>query len=228
MPYQIQIPKPCHERWDRMTPTEKGAFCAACQRDVIDFTQSSPLELTRVISKQGKICGRFTPKQLAVPLPRETPRWYSKLGMYLGVSSLFLLAPAVYSQPTPPFPTTVSPQRKTASAELPRKLAKDSITITGVVSDGDVPLPGVNVVLKGRSNRVLTDFYGQFSITVPKSALETSGFLVFSFLGFETQEFSLTDFDTPLHVELIMAEELLGEVVIVKQNIFRRIGNWFR
>ncbi|WP_435138569.1 hypothetical protein [Formosa sp. A9] len=89
MQYQIQIPKPCHERWETMTPTEKGAFCTACQRDVIDFTQSSPLELTRVILKQGKICGRFTPKQLAVPLPCETPRWYGKLGMYLGVSSLF-------------------------------------------------------------------------------------------------------------------------------------------
>ncbi len=91
-----------------------------------------------------------------------------------------------------------------------------------------MPMPGVNVVLKGCSNGVVTDFDGQFSITFQKLALETSGFLVFSFLGFETQELSLTDIDTPLHVELIMAEELLGEVVIVKQNIFRRIGNWFR
>lgn len=30
MKYEIKIPKPCNEKWNAMTPTEKGAFCSNC------------------------------------------------------------------------------------------------------------------------------------------------------------------------------------------------------
>ena len=34
----IEIPKPCHESWAEMTPTEQGQFCSSCQKCVTDFT----------------------------------------------------------------------------------------------------------------------------------------------------------------------------------------------
>ncbi len=58
-------------------------------------------------------------------------------------------------------------------------------TVTGTVTDEvNSPLPGVTVVVKGTSNGAVTDFDGTYSITL--NADDTT--LVFSYLGFKTQE----------------------------------------
>ena len=59
-------------------------------------------------------------------------------------------------------------------------------TIQGSVSDDTGPLPGVSVLEKGTSNGVVSDFDGNFLITVANS----DATLVFSYVGFETQEVS--------------------------------------
>ena len=56
--------------------------------------------------------------------------------------------------------------------------------ITGVIVDGDgVPLPGVNVFIKGTNIGVATDFDGNYSISAAEGDV-----LIFSFVGFENQE----------------------------------------
>lgn len=61
----IQIPQPCHERWDEMQPTEQGRFCASCQKTVIDYTALSDRELVQLLSKAPETsCGRFLNEQL--------------------------------------------------------------------------------------------------------------------------------------------------------------------
>ena len=59
-------------------------------------------------------------------------------------------------------------------------------TVTGSVtsSEDGMPLPGVSIVLKGTSQGVSSDFDGNYSINVPNG----NGTLVYSYLGFETQE----------------------------------------
>lgn len=58
------------------------------------------------------------------------------------------------------------------------------ITATGVVTDvSGMPIPGVNVVVKGTSKGVQTDFDGNFKIEASQGQI-----LVFSFLGMATQE----------------------------------------
>jgi len=63
------------------------------------------------------------------------------------------------------------------------------VTITGTVitSDDKSALPGVNVVEKGTENGTNTTADGKFSITVT----DPNATLVFSFIGFQTQEFQL-------------------------------------
>ena len=63
-PIQIAIPQPCHEKWDEMTPTDKGRFCASCQKKVIDFTKVSDREIVQLIKSNKNLCGRFSPSQL--------------------------------------------------------------------------------------------------------------------------------------------------------------------
>jgi hypothetical protein len=63
------------------------------------------------------------------------------------------------------------------------------VTVTGTVitSDDKSALPGVNVVEKGTENGTITNADGKFSISVTDS----NATLVFSFVGFQTQEFQL-------------------------------------
>lgn len=59
--YYLAIPQPCHEDWTRMTPTERGRFCQACRKEVLDFTDMAPADILRLIRQApgGSVCGRI-------------------------------------------------------------------------------------------------------------------------------------------------------------------------
>ncbi|WP_299884676.1 TonB-dependent receptor [uncultured Lacinutrix sp.] len=86
-------------------------------------------------------------------------------------------------------------------------------TVTGTVLDPETntPLPGVNVIEVGTSNGVSTDFDGNFSLTT--NASETK--IAISYVGYLTQEFTITS-DTNLgEVSLAPSEFGLQEVNII-------------
>ena len=62
----INIPNPCQENFDKMTPTERGAFCEKCSTDTFDFRDLSTTEINQIIikNKGQHICGRFNQSQL--------------------------------------------------------------------------------------------------------------------------------------------------------------------
>jgi len=84
-------------------------------------------------------------------------------------------------------------------------------TITGVVSSksGEL-LPGVSVIEKGTTNGTVTDLDGQYSLRVSSS----DAVLVFSFIGYKTQEVQLSGSNS---VSVELAEDVVGldEVVVV-------------
>jgi hypothetical protein len=43
--FQIQIPTPCGENWERMDRGEQGRFCQHCQKTVVDFTGMTDAEV---------------------------------------------------------------------------------------------------------------------------------------------------------------------------------------
>lgn len=65
--YKIEIPKPCSENWEKMTPSESGRFCGTCMKNVVDFTNWNTSEIQHyLVENQGKkVCGRFNQKQLS-------------------------------------------------------------------------------------------------------------------------------------------------------------------
>lgn len=77
-------------------------------------------------------------------------------------------------------------------------------------------LPGVNVVLKGTTNGVVTDFDGNYQLSVPASG----GMLVFSFIGFSTQEIVIGE-RTVIDLQMGMDIQQLTEVVVTAQGIER-------
>jgi TonB-linked SusC/RagA family outer membrane protein len=84
------------------------------------------------------------------------------------------------------------------------------VRITGVVTDATTkePLPFVSVVVKGSTASALTDDNGAYLITVP-----ASGVLVFSFLGYATQEVPI-DGKNEISVQLKSAGIALDEIVV--------------
>lgn len=81
--------------------------------------------------------------------------------------------------------------------------------IKGTVRDGaGLPLPGVNIIVKGTSNGVATDADGTFQISA------SEGTLVISFIGYKEQEISISGRTT---IDIILEEDLttLEEVVVI-------------
>ena len=81
--------------------------------------------------------------------------------------------------------------------------------VTGRVSDSQgTPIPGASVVLKGRSIGTNTDASGDFKLNAP-----ANGTLVFSFIGFATQEVTIGN-RTIVNVQLADGNQQLEEVVV--------------
>jgi hypothetical protein len=76
---QLQVPTPCHENWETMTQSEKGRFCASCQKQVIDFSNKSDREIAMFFKKRstGSVCGRFMEDQLNrdIEIPKKRIPW---------------------------------------------------------------------------------------------------------------------------------------------------------
>jgi TonB-linked SusC/RagA family outer membrane protein len=84
-------------------------------------------------------------------------------------------------------------------------------TVSGVVTDtANTPLPGVTVKLKGSNIAASTDVLGKYTITIPAP----NGVLVFSFLGFTTQQVPVNG-EKVINIRLVAESKSLNEVVIV-------------
>lgn len=98
--------------------------------------------------------------------------------------------------------------------------ALPNIIIKGTVTDelGE-NLPGVSVTLKGTTQGVSTDIDGSYSIVVPDS----KAILVFSFVGFVTQEIEIGN-QTQLNIRLKIDDIALDEVVVVGYSIQKKVN----
>ena len=92
-------------------------------------------------------------------------------------------------------------------------------TITGTVTDvkDGSTIPGVNVVVKGTTTGTTTDVNGAYSIKVAAAART----LVFSFVGYETQEIAIGN-QAVIDVSFKPIAKELGEVVITSLGINRQ------
>jgi len=105
-----------------------------------------------------------------------------------------------------------------ATPDIGKSEDPQQIVITGTVTDeSNNPMAGVNVLEKGTTNGVLTGANGKYSISV---ASQRSA-LVFSFIGFESQEINV---GAETVVDVILKSSLTGleEVVVIGYGTQRR------
>ncbi|WP_136467836.1 carboxypeptidase-like regulatory domain-containing protein [Flagellimonas onchidii] len=226
----LTIPKPCSEDWNKMTPTQKGAYCKSCQKEVVDFTTMSKTILAQKLSKGNNLCGRFKANQLNTPLPSIARSRFQRNMALLGYTSLLAIGSPLAAQEVPFQQTYQVEEAIIFGVVIPELSSNDPITIKGNVGDSYNPLPGATVSIKGTQIKTQTDFDGNFLISLPRQFPDKNATLIISSLGYMTIEKVIsieTGFVQVACTEL--EEDIMGELVIVrKQNIFRRFLNLFR
>lgn len=88
--------------------------------------------------------------------------------------------------------------------------------VSGTIqSEEGYPLPGVNVIIKGTNKGTLTDFDGNYKLEVNQGDA-----LVFSYVGFETQEIIVTN----TIIDVVLKEDIsnLEEVIVTGYGVQRK------
>jgi hypothetical protein len=203
--YTLSIPQPCHERWDAMTPSEKGRFCASCQTQVVDFTGLSDREVIQLIERSsGKVCGRLHPQQLDRPMVFEP--WVQRAsvrfsGFFAGLMMLSSAQPSnVQASGGQAEVVSVFSEGTTASGDscliVENEQNQDSLknVIHGRVLDAETNLPVAfaNVFAQDTSSGTSSGFDGEYFLKVSTRDMKDVVTVIVSYVGFEHYEFSVS------------------------------------
>ncbi|WP_289665519.1 SusC/RagA family TonB-linked outer membrane protein [Flavobacterium panacagri] len=91
------------------------------------------------------------------------------------------------------------------------------ITVSGTVSDGSGPIPGVNIIVKGTKTSTVSNFDGTYTLqSVPANSI-----LVFSFIGYKPHEVLVNN---KTKIDAVLEENLndLKEVVVIGYGTAKR------
>lgn len=91
------------------------------------------------------------------------------------------------------------------------------ITVSGIVSDGSGPIPGVNIIVKGTKTNTVSNFDGTYTLqSVPANSI-----LVFSFIGYKPYEIAVNN---RTKIDAVLEEDLndLKEVVVIGYGTAKR------
>ncbi|MES2062264.1 MAG: carboxypeptidase-like regulatory domain-containing protein [Bacteroidota bacterium] len=218
----INIPQPCHQSWNQMTPVEQGRHCSQCSKTVTDFTAMTNTEIINYFAHNGNVCGRFGKTQLTgfnnFLTVEEKPGFsWKKLAIAAAVTGLFVTANAnaQHTLGKVKIAQSVNQNKDTPAA--------DSITyvvLKGKIisSDDKLPVVGAAVYLKDKSIGTQTNVSGDFMLKVPTKDAQI---LVVSFIGYKNLEVNASGFlNGSTIVMLQISPALMGEVVIVKRPTF--------
>lgn len=233
----IQIPEPCHEDWNKMTPVDQGRYCQSCCKEVVNFSAMTDQEIISFLSKpRGKTCGNFSSDQLnriitEPATPAKKKFWAMMLSFLVPLfvvnkaKAQFKAKKSVDTTQT----STANPKRpllgkvavSKCKVEASTQVRGDTIvgetpstyTINGIVTDekGN-PVDGAVISIKG-NKKVVSSVDGKYSIPVnsPNAILNVS------YVGFKDHNFQVTfaDAGKPNHVILQPFEELSMGIVFI-------------
>ncbi len=238
----LTLNKPCDEKWENMTPNERGSFCDSCSKNVIDFTQLSQLEISEIMKKSdGNICARVTSSQLRTPLfnledEKKSFRFpYSKVAAGLMLASSLTVGLPVNAKTTDVKTEIVGTDKLELKTEPNIKKVNsdksESIDITlfkgKVISEKDgVPIENAKITLFTINKIISTHSTedGTFALEIPSNLIDNNNVIRVSYdvvkqknrliNVYETKDYVLSKKDLK-EVHNIIAESTLlffGEV----------------
>jgi hypothetical protein len=187
--YKLNIPTPCHEKWNEMSPTERGAFCQSCKKEVLDFSNKSYAEIADIVNaKKGasSICVKLSKQQTEFEygydafIPQTS--WLRR-GMIGAALSILVAAFSSNAQTAPTKQKTESVAKKSTK----------KLVFTGKVmfEEGNIPAGGINVALANNwAYGAVTDSLGNFKLAIEKEFVADSLF-TFTNIGCELLQVKL-------------------------------------
>jgi len=168
---EISIAEPCTQNWDEM---EKGAgfnFCAACSKNVIDFSGYTHAEIIQTLaSASSTVCGRLSQNQLnqlnyhLSVVPASSRNWMKYLGVLaIGAGILTHSAEAA----------TIREFVETIELKNNHQLKKNAEpvilrTVYGFMflNRSKVPMVGLKLRLRGTNLTAVTDKTGRYEFKI--------------------------------------------------------------
>jgi hypothetical protein len=154
-----------------MSPKGENRFCSNCEKVVIDFTNKSPEEIVSYLNRHPKTCGHF--KKIQLNQLNQITKHKNPFTKYAAVFAVTAFL-GIYS---PMEARTFAPKieqedQNQWKSVLSKKPLNDSITLKGMVKDSDdLPVPGVNIFVKGKTTGTITDFEGKFELVLSRDEL---------------------------------------------------------
>ncbi len=199
MNYPFIIPditEPCNEKWEAMTPNDKGRFCALCDKTVVDFTSMSYEEIIQTLqNKEGRLCARSHPSLLKQKLREKQNRPKVNRAFFITpkpwMVSTLLVASMVLgtAQPMPTFHNFISPVeiqsviKSNAGVKATIPTTEDWVVLKGKVVSENKPkgLEDVKVVFLTRYKEFITytNAKGTYELEVPKEYIKEKNVLYF-------------------------------------------------
>lgn len=189
---------PCHERWEQMTPSERGRLCAKCNTEIVDFRNSTEAEIENTIATStAKICGYYSIAQFQKP--------GSRLATAATAATIALAFPAF----------TEGAQQSAAATPVPNVASTDSTVIRGIVKDSvsGTPIVGAPVMIAERRIGAITDRDGRFRI-LTREKFDRPVSLKAEFIGYWPRTIEVTAGDTK-EVEFALPQAAINIVGIV-------------
>lgn len=235
MKVKIAINKPCQENWNAMSPTQKGAFCAVCKKDVIDFTKTPASQFKNKLKNAS--CGRFTAAQLAEEYDFSSSNRFSKVAAAIGLTTILAGTGAAHAQTQLPKVEQHHSKNEALKNVQLTGLHKpqDTLRIKGqVVDENSEPLFGATVLLKGTNRGVTTDFDGFYELLILDPENFPKIVLIISSTGYKQQEIAYSSENknptilTYLHEQYAVLGFISVETYTTRRTFFGRILNVFR
>ncbi|SDE64279.1 carboxypeptidase-like regulatory domain-containing protein [Cellulophaga baltica] len=235
----VSVKKPCSEKFSTFSTTDKGGFCGSCEKEVIDFTTMSKSEILNYLcTATNSTCGRFKTSQLNdLQMSDSNVSSYNFLTKSIGAMSFSLLSLCAISSVNAQdeaLNTSVQTELVSNPGATTNATQSNKYKVKGLVVDQEnLPLPGVSVVLKGTNEGVSTDFDGNFEFS---RRLSEGDVLDFSYVGYDTQRYTITKSETDtIEISILFDSadiELMGDISIEgvyqpKRNIAQKIGSIF-
>jgi len=166
---QLDIPKPCHQNWDDMTPAEQGRHCKSCNKVVTDFSNYTDKELALFFKSKPNCCGRFDDNQLnrIITLPVEHNSSFLQKAL-LGGALVAGLTPTISAQVASANTDKRQAAVSLAPVDKPKEVLNRTV-ISGTVVNAKTKegVKYIGISIAGTNYKAETDSSGRFSFKVP-------------------------------------------------------------
>lgn len=237
MKYYLEIKEPCHESWEKMSPTDKGKFCAACEKEVIDFTKINDRDVLSTLKNvKGNICGRIQQQRLNHAIDIENSKSTFKNVKQFAASFLllnFVLDSSGLKAQNVSDTVVINDTRWKGQPEVIKTGNTEKI-IRGTIRDeqtGEI-LIGATVLIQGLAKGSSVDVFTEEFVLVIPSQIKDSIELKISYVAYEPQTIKLSLENLPERLDIglnVLMMEFMGVMSFTPKqrikNFFRRIFN---